>query len=334
MHPTPSHTHKNRHFTHSAYRYAFNSMEKDDEVKGEGNSINYTYRMHDTRLGRFFAVDPLFAQYAYNSTYAFSENRVVDAIELEGLEKYLIVRKTFNGVVVKSTIYKVPEKARLSKYDANDVMILVDVVEDGINPNFTLTPLRTGQPDNANVRGINLKLREFDKNPSLSIIKESEVLEMECPKLNKLDKSEAGKEVVAVAPYHRVQVNFTQDRGVTPQQFQDNLTTEDIMELNTNIAVANASLVPGANIGVVSITIIGNASTLTTNYRGDNQQLSLDRATAAQQYLLNNGLDPRININIVAAGTTNPVDPGNTDNVTNQNTQIQLNIDRTGVPVD
>jgi hypothetical protein len=86
MHPTPSNILQNRPLTHSAYRYAFQAQERDDEVKGEGNSINYTYRMHDTRLGRFFAVDPLFAQYAYNSTYAFSENRVIDRLELEGAE--------------------------------------------------------------------------------------------------------------------------------------------------------------------------------------------------------------------------------------------------------
>lgn len=45
--------------------------------------------MHDPRVGRFFAVDPLAADYPWNSTYAFSENRVIDAIELEGLEKEL-----------------------------------------------------------------------------------------------------------------------------------------------------------------------------------------------------------------------------------------------------
>jgi hypothetical protein len=44
--------------------------------------------MHDPRVGRFFAVDPLAAQYAYNSPYAFSENRVIDGVELEGLEYY------------------------------------------------------------------------------------------------------------------------------------------------------------------------------------------------------------------------------------------------------
>ncbi len=67
-------------------RYLYQGQEMDDEVKGEGNSVNYKYRMHDTRLGRFFAVDPLNSKYPYNSTYAFSENRVIDGVELEGLE--------------------------------------------------------------------------------------------------------------------------------------------------------------------------------------------------------------------------------------------------------
>jgi len=42
--------------------------------------------MHDPRVGRFFAVDPLADEYPWNSTYAFSENRVIDGIDLEGLE--------------------------------------------------------------------------------------------------------------------------------------------------------------------------------------------------------------------------------------------------------
>lgn len=42
--------------------------------------------MHDPRVGRFFAVDPLSDSYPWNSPYAFSENRVTNAVELEGLE--------------------------------------------------------------------------------------------------------------------------------------------------------------------------------------------------------------------------------------------------------
>lgn len=68
------------------YVYGFQGQESDDEIKGEGNSYNYTYRMHDPRIGRFFAVDPLAPQYPHNSPYAFSENRVIDGVELEGLE--------------------------------------------------------------------------------------------------------------------------------------------------------------------------------------------------------------------------------------------------------
>ncbi|MCA1763969.1 MAG: hypothetical protein LC664_13400, partial [Flavobacteriales bacterium] len=75
------------------YRYGFQGQEKDDEIKGSGNSVNYKYRMHDPRLGRFFAVDPLSTGFPHNSPYAFSENRVIDAIELEGLELYIVHEK-------------------------------------------------------------------------------------------------------------------------------------------------------------------------------------------------------------------------------------------------
>ncbi len=76
----------NRHYSTPAYRYGFQGQEKDDELKGEGNSLNYTFRMHDPRVGRFFAIDPMTRSYPWNSPYAFSENRVIDGIDLEGKE--------------------------------------------------------------------------------------------------------------------------------------------------------------------------------------------------------------------------------------------------------
>jgi RHS repeat-associated protein len=76
----------NRHGSADSYRYGFQGQEKDDEIKGEGNSINYKYRMHDPRIGRFFAVDPLAGKFPHNSPYAFSENKTISHVELEGLE--------------------------------------------------------------------------------------------------------------------------------------------------------------------------------------------------------------------------------------------------------
>ena len=78
----------NRHEDEDLYRYGFQGQEKDDELKGDNNSLNYEYRMHDPRIGRFFAVDPLANKYPHNSSYAFSENRVIDGIDMEGLEFY------------------------------------------------------------------------------------------------------------------------------------------------------------------------------------------------------------------------------------------------------
>ena len=76
----------NRHESTNEYRYGFQGQENDPEVKGIGNSVNYKYRMHDPRVGRFFAVYPLTTHYPGSSPYVFSQNRVIDGIELEGRE--------------------------------------------------------------------------------------------------------------------------------------------------------------------------------------------------------------------------------------------------------
>ncbi|GGD36603.1 hypothetical protein GCM10011343_28070 [Flavobacterium orientale] len=49
----------NRHGSAESYRYGFNGMEKDDEIKGEGNSYDFGARMLDPRVGRWFAPDPI-----------------------------------------------------------------------------------------------------------------------------------------------------------------------------------------------------------------------------------------------------------------------------------
>ena len=69
-----------------AYRFGFQGQESDDEIKGDGNSIFFKYRVHDPRIGRFLSIDPLAPKYPFYSPYAFSGNRVIDAVELEGLE--------------------------------------------------------------------------------------------------------------------------------------------------------------------------------------------------------------------------------------------------------
>ncbi len=75
-----------RGFNSVSYRYGFNGKEKDDELKGSGNSYDFKFRMHDPRLGRFLSLDPLQKDYPWNSPYAFAENKVINGADLEGLE--------------------------------------------------------------------------------------------------------------------------------------------------------------------------------------------------------------------------------------------------------
>ena len=76
----------NRSASEGSYRYGFQGQERDDEMKGDGNSINFEFRGYSPQIGRFYAVDPFTQLYQHNSPYAFSENRVIDAFELEGRE--------------------------------------------------------------------------------------------------------------------------------------------------------------------------------------------------------------------------------------------------------
>jgi RHS repeat-associated protein len=79
------------------YRYGFQGQETDGEITGSESHVSYKYRMHDARLGRFLSLDPLAPKYPHNSPYAFSENRVIDGIELEGLETLHYTKTLSNG---------------------------------------------------------------------------------------------------------------------------------------------------------------------------------------------------------------------------------------------
>jgi len=75
-----------RHANLGSYRYGFQNQETDPEMLG--GTVAFTYRVHDPRIGRFLSIDPLAPNYPWNSPFAFSENRVIDGVELEGLEFY------------------------------------------------------------------------------------------------------------------------------------------------------------------------------------------------------------------------------------------------------
>jgi hypothetical protein len=132
------------------YKFGFQGQESEDEIWGEGNASFYKYRISDNRLGRFFAIDPLAAEYPHNSPYAFSENVIIDHFELEGLEKskrsavkcpsdktkkYRMRLKIIRKVEVK-TIY--PQKTRTFTRDGLNQPLNMSVkMSGGVKVEFT-----------------------------------------------------------------------------------------------------------------------------------------------------------------------------------------------------
>lgn len=66
------------------YRYGFNGMEGDPEVKGEGNSYDFGARMYDPRVGRWLSLDAYSKKYPSTSNYAFVKNNPLIFIDPDG----------------------------------------------------------------------------------------------------------------------------------------------------------------------------------------------------------------------------------------------------------
>jgi RHS repeat-associated protein len=80
-----------RTFSTTAYRFGFQGQEKDDDIKGYGNSIDMGARIYDTRLGKFLSVDPLQFVQPFQSTYCFAGNQPIWAIDAKGMVKIIII---------------------------------------------------------------------------------------------------------------------------------------------------------------------------------------------------------------------------------------------------
>jgi len=85
----------------SGYRFGFNGKESDNEIYGAKTTYAFEYRMQDTRLGRFWSVDPLAGDYPWYTSYQFSGNTPIMSIDFEGTQPKEVIT---NNYVTKPVI--------------------------------------------------------------------------------------------------------------------------------------------------------------------------------------------------------------------------------------
>lgn len=79
------------------YRFGFNGMEEDDELKGDGNSYDFGARMYDARLGRWLSVDGLVGSFPSLSSYSFYRNNPLIYMDHNGESGIITITAAQNG---------------------------------------------------------------------------------------------------------------------------------------------------------------------------------------------------------------------------------------------
>ncbi len=76
-------------------RLGFNGKEKDSSKEWGNTAYDYGFRVYNPSIAKFLRSDPIAKNYPHSSPYAFAENSPIQAIDLEGLEKYKVTGRSF-----------------------------------------------------------------------------------------------------------------------------------------------------------------------------------------------------------------------------------------------
>ncbi|TNE80657.1 MAG: hypothetical protein EP332_06485, partial [Bacteroidetes bacterium] len=147
----------------SNYRFGFNGMERDNEVSGQGNNLDFGARIYDSRLGRWLSVDPWENRYPHLSVYNFAKNSCISQIDIagNGAEVSIIPKTSKNPtpkIKVKSTIYVYGTTTQTMESATN----LATDYQKELNKNWNNAGSNTSQSDAAKPIPAKVKIGETE----------------------------------------------------------------------------------------------------------------------------------------------------------------------------
>jgi RHS repeat-associated protein len=305
-----------RNYSSDAYRFGFNGKENDNEVHGSvGTFQDYGMRAYDTRVGRFFSVDPIGKDYPWYSPYQFAGNKVISCVDLDGLEEFAKIQYTYRGTVFFSRTQYLPANRRA--LDANGNLINTGTVV--LTQNFTNLSQIMNMPAPANPRNwrAGFDFQSSDIVPDDGNDDSNELF----LRRNRTSSSA----LVDSWPVRPVQVNFGENDasvGTVQAAYNNDQGLADNVDLLTAVMVRFQNL---------TLTVTGHTDRLRTDYVSNNPgnpdfglrtpdgnvPLSYDRADALGQFLTgrarsltgDSGVDLTSRISLIGAGSSRASQP-------------------------
>jgi len=310
-------------------RYRFTGKERDEE----SGLYYYGARYYLPWLCRFASVDPLREKYPMYSSYLYAGNKPIIAIDIDGLEEYLVLQ--FKDKDIKTNKYKEEVKATII-FKLPDSMKKEPNSKDVVYANFDAKFLsdfiveKSSQNNQANEKIINSQyfgnyIDTQIKHSNLLNKKnsnwenefrndEKQIIDQGLKNFYKNQSSPAIDEnknmikggIIAILP--AIPQNVTFESG------SSKLTNVGKAELD--ILYKNMSLMPETTYSLEGHTDdVGNDAS--------NLKLSTQRAEAAKEYLVGKGIDPS-RLSTTGFGETKPVAVNQTDQGRALNRRIDM----------
>ena len=258
-----------RTYSNDNYKFGFNGKEEDKET----NNYDYGFRIYNNRLGKFLSVDPLFQSYPWYTTYQFAGNTPIQAIDLDGLEEYIVTYYKKFGHLYATMVTYVFVSERIDK-KADDMCAVYTESKRSV---------MSGQPGS-----------RLDKKTMPTLISKNDVSDVAKKLIETVDKESVepgngkmgyGKRILEFG-IDRTTVNFTTNVSST-EEIKKNISqpAKDNMETFAVLLLENPELGMQIEGFADAQGVAGKSGTAKTNGEAANQVLSENRANALKAYI-------------------------------------------------
>ncbi len=132
-------------YSSSDYRYGYQGMEKDNEIKDGGNSYDFGARFLDPRVGRWLSLDPKAEKFPSESPYSAMANNSINYVDPDGKEPEFFLKLTLKGGPTAGVKFKIFSQGAEVKVGGGIDIVGLEVVANsqGTFINYTLANGKT-----------------------------------------------------------------------------------------------------------------------------------------------------------------------------------------------